>query len=83
MLLAAGTGQRRAFRGAVIIIHGLTFSGKPPSEFTARIQDAYTYFWRKWSRLPDSWLPLPFGIEDIVSAEQALEYGIVDEVIDR
>jgi len=26
---------------------------------------------------------LPFGIEHIFSAEQALEYGIVDEIVDR
>jgi ATP-dependent Clp protease protease subunit len=83
VLLAAGTGKRRAFHGAVIIVHGLTFQGKPPSEFTERIQDAYTQFWRKRSRLPDSWLPLPFGIEHILSAEQALQYGIVDEIVDK
>jgi len=83
LLLAAGTGKRRAFRGAVIIVHGLTFRGNPPPEYTTPIQDDYTQFWRKRSRLPDSWLPLPFGIMHIVSADQALEYGIVDEVVGR
>jgi hypothetical protein len=39
--------------------------------------------WRKRARLPDSWLPFPFGVMHILSAEQALKYGIVDEVIDR
>ncbi|MBI3868260.1 MAG: hypothetical protein HY299_06975 [Verrucomicrobia bacterium] len=39
--------------------------------------------WRKRARLPDSWLPFPFGVIHILSAEQALEYGVVDEVIDR
>jgi ATP-dependent protease ClpP protease subunit len=83
VLLAAGTGKRRAFHGAVIIVHGLTFYGNPPAEYRERIQDAHTQFWRKRTRLPDSWLPLPFGIEHILSAEQALEYGIVDEIVDR
>ena len=83
LLLAAGTGKRRAFHGAVIMVHGLKISGKPPPGFTERIQDAYTRFWRQRSRLPESWLPLPPGTEHILSAEQALEYGIVDEVIER
>ena len=83
LLLAAGTGKRRAFHEAVIMIHGLTFSGKPPPEFMERIQEAYTHFWRKRTRLPDSWLPLPFGIKHVLSAEQALEYGIVDEIVDK
>jgi len=33
--------------------------------------------------LPDGWLPLPFGVQHVLSAEQALEYGIVDEIIDK
>jgi ATP-dependent Clp protease protease subunit len=83
LLLASGTGKRRAFRGAVIILHGLTWRGNPPREFTQPIQDDYMQLWRKRARLPDSWLPFPFDVHHIVSAEQALEYGIVDEVIDR
>jgi ATP-dependent Clp protease, protease subunit len=83
MLLAAGTGKRRAFHGAVIVVHGLVIRGKPPLGFVERIQDAYTDFWRKRSRLPQSWLPLPFGSERVLSAEQSLEYGIVDEIVDR
>ena len=83
MLLAAGTGKRRAFRGAVFIVHGLLVSGKPPPGLTERLQDAYTHFWHKRSRLPDSWLPLPPGIEHVLSAEQALEYGLVDEIVER
>ena len=83
MLLAAGTGKRRAFHGAVIVVHGLAVSGKPPAGFVARIQDSYTEFWHKRARLPQSWLPLPFNSTHILSAEQALEYGIVDQVVDR
>jgi ATP-dependent Clp protease protease subunit len=83
MLLAGGTGKRRAFQGAVVILHGLKVSGKPPPGFTARIQDAYTHFWRQRARLPESWLPLQPGVERVLSAEEALQYGIVDEVVER
>lgn len=83
MLLAAGTGKRRAFQGAVVILHGLKVSGKPPPELIDRIQDSYTHFWRQRARLPDSWLPMPRGILHVLSAEQALKYGIVDEVVEK
>ena len=86
MLLAAGTGKRRAFRGAVIVIHGLKVGagdGQPPVDFVTDIQKSYTEFWRERTRLPQEWLPLPFDSFRILTAEQALEYGIVDEVIDK
>jgi ATP-dependent Clp protease protease subunit len=83
MLLAAGTGKRHAFHGAIIILHGLKVSGTPPAGFIDLIQGAYTDFWRKHSKLPEAWLPLPFNIIHVLSAEQALEYGIVDEVVAR
>ncbi len=83
LLLAGGTGKRRAFHGAVVTVHGLKFSGKPPPGLTERIQEAYTDFWRQRSRLPSSWLPLPRDVFHVLSAEQALEYGIVDEVVGK
>jgi len=83
VLLAAGTGKRRAFHGAVIIIHGIEVHGRPPAGFVARIQDTYTDFWRKRTRVPRAWLPLPFGIEHVLSAEQAFEYGMVDEIVGK
>jgi ATP-dependent protease ClpP protease subunit len=83
MLLAAGTGKRRAFRGAVVLLHGIKTSGKPPPGFIEQIQDAYTHFWRQRARLPASWLPMPPGVLHVLSAEQALKYGLVDEVVER
>ena len=85
MLLAGGTGKRRAFHGAVIVIHGLkpgVGAEKPPVAFVTDVQDSYTEFWRKCTRLPESWLPLPLDSLHILTAEQALKYGIVDEVVD-
>ena len=86
MLLAGGTGKRRAFHGAVIVIHGLKpgiGAEKPPAVFVTDLQDSYTDFWRKSARLPESWLPLPLDSLRILTAEQALQYGIVDEVVDN
>jgi len=86
MLLAAGTGRRRAFHGAVIMVHGLkpgVGDHKPPAEFLADLQGSYTDFWRKHTKLPQSWLPLPLDSLHILTAEQALDYGVVDEIINK
>jgi len=83
LLLAAGTGKRKAFRGALVIVHGVKVHGHPPAGMLDKVQDAYTSFWRKRTRLPESWLPIPPDKLHILSAEQALQYGIVDEIIER
>ena len=83
ILLAAGTGKRRAFPKSIIVLHGIKVTGSPPADFTEKIRDANTDFWRRKARLPAEWLPMPPGTEHILTAEQALENGIIDEVIDR
>ena len=54
-----------------------------PAGMVDELQDAYTGFWRKRARLPESWLPLPRGIFHVLSADQALQYGVVDELVER
>jgi ATP-dependent Clp protease protease subunit len=84
VLLAAGTGKRYALHGTLIVIHGMAFHGnKPPPVYVTDFQDSYTDFWRKRARLPQSWLPLPFDSLHFLTAEQALQYGIVDEVVGK
>ncbi len=83
-LLAAGTGKRRAFRGAVIMVHGLFSHGDVPSpDFIKVLAEGYDDFWRKHARLPESWFPISSSTNHFLSAEQALEYGLVDEVVGR
>jgi ATP-dependent protease ClpP protease subunit len=71
-LLAAGTGKRRTFRGTLIVIHGLNIRDTPPPGAAEMLQDTYTRFWREKSRLPDTWLPIPFNSYRVMSAEEAL-----------
>jgi hypothetical protein len=63
MLLATGTGKRRAFDDSVIVIHGLKLGvgdDKPPTNFVTDVQKNYTGFWRERAKLPKDWRPLPF-----------------------
>src|SRR5262249_37645389 len=83
MLLAGGTGKRKVFRTAVLVVHGLTVHGRPPADLVEKIEEVYTEFWRKRTRLPESWLPLPRGVSHVLTAEKAVEYGVADEVIEK
>jgi len=83
LLLAAGTGKRRAFHGAMIIVHGLKVHGRPPRGTFTVIQNSYTQFWQQHAHLPESWLPIPPDTLHVLTAEQALQYGLVDELIEK
>lgn len=67
----------------MVVVHGLKVHGKPPAGMLEQVQSAYTRFWRQRTRLPESWLPLPPDSLHVLSAEQALQYGLVDEIIGR
>jgi ATP-dependent Clp protease protease subunit len=83
MLLAAGTGERTAFRDSIIVIHGIATDGKPPARYRELTQDGYTRFWRQHARLPEAWLPIPQDKLFFLNAEEALDYGIIDRIVDR
>ena len=83
LLLAAGTGKRRAFEGAVLMIHGLKIDPLAPKSFVELMQNNHEAFWRERAHLPDGWLPFGEGTNHFFSAEQALQYGVVDEVVKR
>lgn len=83
MLLAAGTGERRAFEDSTVLVHGMEYHGRPPAKYTESTQAAYTAFWRRRARLPEAWLPLPPGKLFVLTASEALEYGVIDRVLPR
>lgn len=82
VLLAAGTGGREAYADGVIVIHGMEVNGDPPARYTELTQDAYTAFWRACARLPEAWLPLPHGKTFVLSAREALDYGVIDRIVE-
>lgn len=81
VLLTAGTGERTAFPDSTLVLHGMQLKNKPPTKYVQSTQDAYTGFWRAHARLPESWLPIPFGKVFVVTASEALEYGMIDRVL--
>jgi len=83
VLLAAGTGLRKAFPDSIVVIHGMGVSRNPPAQYVELTQASYTAFWRCRTRLPDSWLPIPQGGLHFLTAQQALDYGVIDRIMAR
>jgi ATP-dependent protease ClpP protease subunit len=83
VLLAAGTGLRQAFPDSIVAIHGMGISRNPPAKYVELTQASYTAFWRRRTRLPGAWLPLPQGGLHFLTAQQALDYGVIDGIVVR
>jgi ATP-dependent Clp protease, protease subunit len=81
MLLAAGTGRRKASPNAVIIIHGPVPSGRLPSGLMETVDGRLSSFWQARAKLPARWLPLPQNSTHVLTPRDALEYGLIDEAI--
>lgn len=81
VLLAGGTGDRRAYSDSVIVLHGMKVSGRPPARYVELNQVVYTAFWREHAHLPQSWLPMPQEKTFVLSAQEALEYGVIDSIL--
>jgi len=81
VLLAAGSGERRAHADSVIVLHGMKVSGRPPARYVELTGEIYTAFWRKHARLPQAWLPMPQEKTFVLSAKEALEYGVIDSIV--
>lgn len=81
MILAAGTGIRTAYENSVIMFHaGL---GEPDDEFGEnQIKNKREIlFWQSTARLPHDWVNQLEDRSYFLDAEQALQYEIVDKVV--
>lgn len=85
-LLASGTGTRKAFRTSRIIPHMIL------GDDTSLDDEKYLYsslltktnieFWKKYSKMPKSYYNNKDEKFYNFSSDQALEFGIIDEIID-
>lgn len=78
LLIQSATGTRYAVENTAFIIHEPSGS---PKDLTKMYKEYQEEIFRSRCELPQGWLPL--GKEEYTfSAEEALEYKFVDEVID-
>lgn len=80
LILASGTGRRYALPHAVIAIHGGVKIGRVPREYMGIIDPQMERLWKEHAKLPSDWFPLKGGVLHFLTAERALQYGVIDEI---
>lgn len=80
ILVAAGTGVRRALPNAIISVHVNEEEGDEPhsEELVARKREEA--FWKSRTKLPARFYPMVGDYLLYLSASEALEFGIIDEI---
>jgi ATP-dependent Clp protease protease subunit len=80
IVLAGGTGRRRAFPDTVITIHVVDQSGSSSAGAYRKREEE---FWRRRAKLPDRFFPMIGDVTYALSAAEALEFGVIDEIYAR
>jgi len=81
VILAGGTGRRYAMDDAIVMVHASFTDAPAPSLFDQLDQARYEGFWRRVADLPARWFPMNGEATYYLSADEALTFGIVDEVL--
>ena len=80
MILAAGTGRRIASPNAVLMLHANLEEPDGSGDWTLLEQQRVERLWRQRSRVPQQWYPMTGDVSHYMTAEQALEWGVIDEI---
>lgn len=81
LILAAGTGRRYATENTVLMIHTNLEQSRKPYSYPPLAQERYERVYRERTSLPKNWYPMTDDQRRYLSPKQALEFGLVDEVV--
>jgi ATP-dependent Clp protease protease subunit len=82
-ILAAGTGKRRALPMARMMVHVNENGDDDRYSMEKLLREQDEAFWKRHAKLPAAFFPMVEEKEYYLSAKQALEYGIIDEIWKR
>ena len=77
MVLTAGSGRRTATPNTILMVH----AHEPSDDFDRLDIARDEKLWRENSSLPEDWYPMTAEKEYYLTAEQALNYKIIDEIM--
>ena len=81
VILAAGTGRRYSTDGAIVMVHTNLIDSTEPFSYGRLDRARYEEFWREAANLPTRWFPMTGEALYYLSPDEALKYGIIDEVL--
>ena len=83
MILACGTGTRYSYPNSVIMIHSNDEESQEQYSFEMLEKNRTERFWKTSAKLPDHWFPLTGEKEYYLTPQEAKEFDIVDEIIEK
>jgi len=81
VILAAGTGRRYSTDGAIMMLHANLADSEEPFSYGRLDRARYEEFWREAANLPAGWYPMTGEAVYYLSPDEALQFGIIDEVL--
>ncbi|UCF85596.1 MAG: ATP-dependent Clp protease proteolytic subunit [Desulfobacteraceae bacterium] len=83
MILACGTGTRYSYPNSVIMIHSNLEESQEQHSTEMIDKNRIERFWKTSAKLPDHWFPLTGDTEYYLSAQEAKEFDIIDEIMEK
>lgn len=81
IILAGGTGIRKASINSLIMIHTLDESWDEDYSYDLVSRNRMESFWRSQGNLPEEFYPMDEEKEYYLTPEEALKYNLIDEII--
>lgn len=83
LLVVAGTGQRAALPSSTMQVHATFADDSGPFSSQSRFRALVEGLYRERSTLPGEWFPLKEDSRYTLSPTQALEFGMIDTIVER
>lgn len=83
IILASGTGVRYAYPSASIMFHAGIFEDDGDYGENTIDNKRLITFWEKHAKLPSEWLHSTDDTSYFLTPDKALEYGIVDQIMEK
>jgi ATP-dependent Clp protease protease subunit len=80
LIVAAGTGHRVASENALLMVHANLDEPSHDGTWESLEQARYERLWRRVATLPEEWYPMTFDRTHYLGPDDAVRYGLVDEV---
>jgi len=80
LIVAAGTGHRVASEHALLMVHANLDDPSDDGTWESLEQARYEALWRRVANLPEEWYPMTFDRTHYLGPDDAVRYGLVDEV---
>jgi ATP-dependent Clp protease, protease subunit len=81
IILASGTGTRYCLPNSLIMVHVVENHGvDEPQDYKYEARKREEAFWRRHAKLPEDYFPMDTERCYYFSPEEALQYGLVDEI---